>query len=63
MLYTDGVVEAPGRDIDDGIARLLGEAERLVVTGFRTGAPELVTTMQRAVASGDDCALVVLWRS
>ena len=63
MLYTDGVVEAPGRDIDDGIARLLGEAERLVVAGFRTGAPELVTTMQRTVASGDDCALVVLWRS
>jgi hypothetical protein len=57
------VVEAPGRDIDDGIARLLGEAERLVVAGFRTGAPDLVTTMQRAVASGDDCALVLLWRS
>jgi hypothetical protein len=63
MLYTDGMVEAPGRDIDDGIARLLGEAERLVVAGFRTGAPELVTTMQRAVGSGDDCALVLIWRS
>lgn len=63
MLYTDGMVEAPGRDIDEGIARLLGEAERLVVSGFRAGAPELVTTMQRTVASGDDCALVVIWRS
>ncbi|HEY6496797.1 MAG TPA: PP2C family protein-serine/threonine phosphatase [Trebonia sp.] len=63
MLYTDGLVEAPGRDIDDGIARLLGEAERLVVAGFRSGAPELVTTMQRTVRSGDDCALVVIWRS
>jgi hypothetical protein len=63
MLYTDGVVEAPGRDIDDGIQRLLGEAERLVVTGFSTGAQELVTTMQRMVASGDDCALVLIWRS
>jgi Stage II sporulation protein E (SpoIIE) len=63
MLYTDGMVEAPGRDIDDGIARLLGEAERLVVAGFRTGAPELVTTMQRTVGSGDDCALVLIWRS
>ena len=62
MLYTDGVVEAPGRDIDEGIARLLGEAERLVVAGFSTGAPELVTTMQRTVASGDDCALVLIWR-
>jgi stage II sporulation SpoE-like protein len=63
MLYTDGLVEAPGRDIDDGIARLLGEAERLVVTGFKTGAGDLVTTMQRTIASGDDCALVLLWRS
>jgi general stress protein CsbA len=63
MLYTDGMVEAPGRDIDDGIARLLGEAERLVVAGFKSGAPELVTTMQRTIASGDDCALVLLWRS
>jgi general stress protein CsbA len=63
MLYTDGMVEAPGRDIDDGIARMLGEAERLVVAGFKTGAPELVTTMQRTVASGDDCALVLIWRS
>ncbi len=62
MLYTDGVVEAPGRDIDDGIARLLGEAERLVVTGFRN-AGDLVTTMQRTVGSGDDCAIVLIWRS
>ncbi|HEY3882669.1 MAG TPA: PP2C family protein-serine/threonine phosphatase [Trebonia sp.] len=63
MLYTDGMVEAPGRDIDEGIERLLGEAERLVVAGFRAGAGELVTTMQRTVASGDDCALVLIWRS
>jgi hypothetical protein len=63
MLYTDGMVEAPGRDIDDGIQRLLGEAERLVVTGFGTGVPDLVTTMQRTVGSGDDCAVVVVWRS
>jgi Stage II sporulation protein E (SpoIIE) len=63
MLYTDGLVEAPRRDIDEGIERLLGEAERLVVTGFKTGAPELVTTMQRAVGSADDCALVLIWRS
>jgi hypothetical protein len=63
MLYTDGLVEAPRRDIDEGIERLLGEADRLVVAGFRTGAPELVSTMQRTVASGDDCALVLIWRS
>jgi hypothetical protein len=63
MLYTDGIVEAPGEDIDDGIGRLLGEAERMVVTGFKPGAPELVTAMQRSVGSGDDCALVLIWRT
>jgi hypothetical protein len=63
MLYTDGLVEAPRKDIDEGIQRLLGEAQRLVIDGFRTGAPDLVTTMQRTVNSGDDCALVVIWRS
>src|SRR3984885_5721058 len=63
MLYTDGLVEAPRQDIDEGIQRLLGEAQRLVIDGFRAGAPDLVTTMQRTVKSGDDCALVVIWRS
>lgn len=63
MLYTDGLVEAPRRDIDEGIERLLGEAERLVVAGFRAGAPDLVTSMQRAINSADDCALVVIWRT
>jgi hypothetical protein len=63
ILYTDGLVEAPRKDIDEGIQRLLGEAERLVVAGFKTGAPELVTAMQRAIGSADDCALVVIWRT
>lgn len=63
MLYTDGLVESPGRDIDAGIDKLLGEAERLVTNGFRSGAGDLVTRMQRDVGSSDDCALVLLWRS
>lgn len=63
MLYTDGLVEAPGQDIDEGIGRLIGEAERMVVSGYSRGAPELITTMQRTVGSGDDCALVIIWRS
>ena len=63
MLYTDGLVEARRKDIDEGIERLLGEAERMVVAGFKTGAPDLVTAMQRAIGSGDDCALVVIWRT
>jgi serine phosphatase RsbU (regulator of sigma subunit) len=63
MLYTDGLVEAPGRDIDAGIDKLLGEAEHLVKSGFRTGVGDLVTTMQRDIGSADDCALVLIWRS
>jgi serine phosphatase RsbU (regulator of sigma subunit) len=62
-MYTDGLVEASGQDIDEGIGRLLGEAERMVLSGFRTGAPALVTTMQQAIGSNDDCALVLIWRT
>ena len=63
MLYTDGLVEAPGRDIDYGTDRLLGEADRLVASGFRTGAADLVRVMQTDAGSGDDCALALIWRT
>jgi hypothetical protein len=63
MLYTDGMVESPGRDIDSGTDRLLGEAERMVATGFKVGAPALVTAMQREMGGADDCALVLIWRT
>ena len=63
VLYTDGLVEAPGRDIDVGTDRLLGEAERMLASGFRTGAPALVAAMQREIGGSDDCALVLLWRT
>jgi Stage II sporulation protein E (SpoIIE) len=59
MLYTDGLVEAPGRDIDYGTDRLLGEADRLLTTGFRAGAAGLVRRMS---AGNDDCALALIWR-
>jgi hypothetical protein len=62
-MYTDGLVEASGQDIDEGIGRLLGEAERMVVSGFRPGASALVTAMQQAIGSNDDCALVLIWRT
>jgi hypothetical protein len=63
-LYTDGMVEAPGQDIDEGIGRLLGEAERMVVTGFGPGAPALVTAMQQGLGgTNDDCAFVLIWRT
>ncbi|GAA2303079.1 hypothetical protein GCM10010402_72640 [Actinomadura luteofluorescens] len=61
LLYTDGLVESPGSDLDAGIDRLLGEAERLVPQGFGRGARELVETM--SASRDDDCALVLVWRT
>jgi hypothetical protein len=63
MLYTDGLVEGRNRDIDAGIDRLLGAADRLITTGFDTGAPDLVQTMQGGGRNSDDCALAIIWRS
>jgi tetrahydromethanopterin S-methyltransferase subunit F len=63
MLYTDGLIEAPGRDIDAGIDRLLGQADLLVTSGFGAGAGKLVQAMQAPGAKSDDCALVLIWRS
>jgi hypothetical protein len=63
MLYTDGMVESPGRDIDAGTDRLLGEAERMLASGFGAGAPALVAAMQRTIGGNDDCALVLIWRT
>jgi hypothetical protein len=60
MLYTDGVVETPGRDLDVGIDRMLGQAERLVQGGFTGGARRIV---EGALAGEtDDRALVLIWR-
>ncbi|HWG63943.1 MAG TPA: PP2C family protein-serine/threonine phosphatase [Streptosporangiaceae bacterium] len=64
MLYTDGLVETPGRDIDAGTDRLLGEASKLVATGFGSGAADLVKGVQAKAGGGsDDCALVLIWRT
>jgi hypothetical protein len=63
MLYTDGLIEVPGRDIDVGIDRLLGEADHLIASGFGSGAARLVQTMQTAGQRSDDCALALIWRS
>jgi hypothetical protein len=63
MLYTDGLVEVPGRDIDVGIDRLLGEADLLVTAGFSGGAARLVQAMQVTGRATDDCGLVLIWRA
>jgi hypothetical protein len=59
LLYTDGLVESPHRDIGFGIDKLLGEAERLVPHGFGGGARRLVV---RTASHSDDRALVLLHR-
>jgi serine phosphatase RsbU (regulator of sigma subunit) len=60
LLYTDGVVEAPDRDLDAGIDRMLGHAERLVRDGFRGGAQRIVE--QARAGESDDRALMLIWR-
>ncbi|HEX2176005.1 MAG TPA: PP2C family protein-serine/threonine phosphatase [Nocardioidaceae bacterium] len=59
LLYTDGLVETPQRDISLGIDKLLGEAERLATRGFDQGASRLV---DRIASQNDDRALVLLHR-
>jgi len=61
LLYTDGLVEVPGRDLDVGIDKLLGEAERLVTRGFTGGGEVLIENV--APAGADDRGLVLIWRS
>ncbi|HEX9623962.1 MAG TPA: PP2C family protein-serine/threonine phosphatase [Streptosporangiaceae bacterium] len=63
MLYTDGLVEVPGRDIDVEIDRLLGEADQLVTAGFSGGAARLVQAMQDNAGATDDRGLVLIWRA
>ena len=51
----------PGRDLSVGIDKLLGEAERLVQSGFVGGADALVDRV--AGTSSDDRGLVLLCRT
>jgi hypothetical protein len=60
LMFTDGLIETPGRDISVGIDKLLGEAERLVTHGFRHGARKLIDRV--AAAHNDDRAVVLIWR-
>jgi hypothetical protein len=59
MLYTDGLVERPTRDIWRGIDKLVGEGERFVRHRFEGAAQRMVQSLG---ASDDDCALIILQR-
>ena len=60
MLYTDGLIEARETDLDAGIDRLLGQADRGRSIGF-AGLANHACSMARAGAT-DDRAAVVIWR-
>ena len=60
LLYTDGMVEEPRRDIDLGIDRMLGEAEHLLRGSFDGAARRLVDALG---SRDDDRAMVVVSRS
>jgi hypothetical protein len=59
LLYTDGLVETPGADMDLGIDRLMGEAERFIST--RSGGADAVVDGVRA-GDNDDRALILVSR-
>lgn len=59
LLYTDGMVETPNRDIALGIDKLLGQAERLLRGDVEGGARRLVESLG---ARNDDRALLLLHR-
>ena len=59
LLYTDGMVEEPRRDIDLGIDRMLGEAEHLLRGSFEGAARRLVDALG---SRDDDRAMVVVSR-
>jgi serine phosphatase RsbU (regulator of sigma subunit) len=61
MLYTDGLIEIPGRDLEIGVDKLLGAVESLVVYGFVGGADRLLDAV--APGGADDRALVLLSRT
>lgn len=59
LMFTDGLVETPQRDISLGIDRLVGQAERLLRDGFEGATRRLVATNE---AMNDDRALFLLHR-
>ncbi len=59
LMYTDGLVETPERDISLGVDRLLGQGERMLRQGFEHGARRLIDELE---SMSDDRALFLLHR-
>jgi len=60
LLYTDGMVEEPRRDIDLGIDRMLGQAETLLRGSFDGAAARLTDALG---SRDDDRAMLVVHRT
>ncbi len=60
LLYTDGLVETRGLAIDEGIDRLLGQADQILRGEFAGGAATLIDS---SGGTNDDRALLVVQRS
>lgn len=60
LLYTDGMVEEPRRDIDLGIDRMLGQAESLLRGSFDGAAARLTEALG---SRDDDRAMLVVHRT
>ena len=59
LLYTDGMVETPTRDMTLGIDRMLGQAEHLLRGEFEGGAERLINAIG---SRNDDRALLLVHR-
>ncbi len=60
MLFTDGLVEAVGRDITEGIDRLIGAADHFTARTFHGAAWRLIEEVAKDV--NDDRALLIISR-
>ena len=60
VVYTDGVVEARGRDLSYGVDRLTGQLARHVRKGYRGAAAAGVESPRGS--GDDDRTVVVIWR-
>ncbi|MEI2732827.1 MAG: PP2C family protein-serine/threonine phosphatase [Dermatophilaceae bacterium] len=60
VMYTDGVIESPGHDLELGVDRMVGAAEAMLQRGLQGGAKRLCAGAK--AGDTDDRAVVLLWR-
>ena len=59
LLYTDGLVEERGQDIDAGIAALLAAAGRVTASKPHTAIDELLDALGPRIGEDDTCLLAI----